>query len=117
MDAARSKYLHPNIAHALDLAAAAQSHLLRVTEDAQRTCRHERVLTTQSPYDYGDWRRCIQCGKEEHAPAYHTFLFTLPFRPKEDEDHRAVSFSDYVERRTTGLPFRPIQLQSKCDKD
>lgn len=47
--------------------------MAKVALAEQEKCSHELVFVHET---HEEMRICPRCGREEHAPFYHTFLFT-----------------------------------------
>ena len=98
-----TKFHHPDLVAAEQAVSTAGASLASAAEAIRKSCPHTFIGTAD--YD-GDMRLCLQCGKEEHAPYYHTFLFSLKETP--DRVFIPMQLSDFWASRIGGA--RPIQL-------
>jgi len=92
-----SNFISKKIAKQSEIVDKAEEKLKSITEDIQHSCKHLYIATHEH---HGDMRICLQCGREEHAPYYHNFVFTL--KPTTDRTFIPVSFNDFMSKRVQG---------------
>ncbi len=98
------RFTDPLILKSVAAVADAEAALTIVLANVQENCQHTFIGTT---YHRGDMRLCLTCGKEEHAPSYHTFLFSL-----KDGLMVPMGFDDFIASRVPGAGV--INLRSKA---
>ena len=100
--------LKPAIKRRLDAFDAAEAKLAEFIRAEQENCNHPVVGKTELS---GEMRLCLCCGREEHAPFYHSFLFTL-----KDDGTRLlipIEFDDFINSRVHTSPINDMMKAAR----